>query len=265
MTMATKTPKAKKGTGTDLAVVPPGEHDAEIITVGLPGETMVDETLVAEAAQEVNRIHAAKGLEAYRASGEYLLATFFGGDLAAFGKKGKKHASFRALAKRDDIAVKHTGLWYSVALLAQLRQLPQDIGTALPMSHHRLLIPVKDEKAKLDLAREAVEGKLAKREFEARVRAVRKQKSPTATGAGRPALPPWARGIGSIERAVEAAVCETIPDSEVIRHGTAAVEKRLAEVTAAVVMLENFKATLTEALTVASRAEELADDILSGD
>jgi hypothetical protein len=254
--MAKAKARAKKATGSKLAVVPPGEHSGQAVALVLPGETTVDNDLVNQAVQEVNRIHTVKGLEAALALGEYLLATFFAGDLAAFGKRGKKHASFRALADREDLAVAHTTLWYSVAVLDQLRQLPADIGSALPMSHHRLLLPVKDEKAKLALAQEAVDQKLGKREMEDRVRSVREQGKPNAGKAGRPVLPPWAKSVGGIERAVRAAVSTEIPLAEVKKHGTDKIQGRLAEVNAAIKLLTTFKNTLSEALTEATASHQ---------
>jgi hypothetical protein len=82
-----------------------------------------------------------------------------------------RHVTFRALAKREDLRVAYTTIWYSVAVLDQLRCLPADIATALPLSHHKLLVPVKDEELKRRLAERAVQQALPVREFSAVVKA----------------------------------------------------------------------------------------------
>lgn len=249
----TKTKKAKKAkkdtTATELAV-----HPGERSTVVLPGEAAVDEALVAQAVQEINAIHSAKGLETARAIGEYVLAKFFNGDLDHAQKKHGKHMSFTALAEHDDLAVGRSTLWYSVSLLGQLRELPDDIAGSLPFSHHKLLLTVKDPEKKLELAKEAVTTGVGKREFEDRVREVRGERWADGGKPGRQALPPWAKRIGGIERVVESAMAGELTVDEVVRHGTGKVEERLAEVNAAIERLEDFRASLTEALDGANTA-----------
>jgi hypothetical protein len=207
--------------------------------------------MITTAVQEINRLHVAKGLEAARTLGEYLLTTFFGGDLQAFTAREKKHASFRALAKRDDLIPTHTSLWYSVALLGQLRQLPADIAGALPLSHHKLLIPVRDEKLKLELAEAAVENHLNKEDLDARIRAVREEQQGDGKRAGRPALPGWAKGIGGIAKSVQAALADEISGETVTTYRPAVAKKRLDEVDTALAMLGELRAKLTQAIAAA--------------
>ena len=231
---------------TDLSVVPPGESAPEIIKA-LPGEDAVDEALVAHAVQQVNAIHRAKGLETARDVGTYLLKTFFSDDPAAFVAKGKKHASFRALADRDELAMSQSFLWYSVAVLDQLKQLPADIGAALPMSHHRLLLPVKDPTAKLELAKAAVAEGMAKRELEAKIKTSREHDASDGGRRGRPTLPGWAKAIGSIQRAIAAADDDVTADS-VFVHRPEIAKTRLAEIEASIVLLNDLKVKLETAI-----------------
>ena len=84
-----------------------------------------------------------------------MLAKFFGGDLDYAQKSHSKHLSFAALADHSELNVGKSTLWYAVAMLGQLRQLPKDIAGALPFSHHKLLLTVKDPEQKLELAKEA--------------------------------------------------------------------------------------------------------------
>lgn len=239
--MATRA-RRSKGAG-----VPPGEQGA--IASRLPGEGAIDEALVARAVLRINGIHSTNALQTAQEIGEYLLGAFFGDDLDAFRRSGKRHQSFRALSERPELAVGHTTLWYSVALLRQLRQLPAEVGNALPMSHHRLLMPVKDETVKLALAHEALDQGLAKREFEQRVRDVRRGgKRVSQTTLGRPPLPAWAKGVGRIREVIEATMAERVSVAQV-KGGADVVKDRLGEVEVAITLLEAFRAKLVAALS----------------
>ena len=134
-----------------------------------------------------------------------------------------------------------------MALLGQLRQLPDEVGDALPFSHHKLLLPLKDNQVKLALAREAVASKLGKRELEARVRAAQ-QLVGKPTGAGRPQLPSWAKGIGAIQREILAAQVDAVSLADVLAHGADKIAARLAEVDAASGALVEFRASLLAVL-----------------
>ena len=226
-------------------VFPQGEQLAQF----LPGEAVIDDALLEHVVRRVNEIQRNKVMETAREIGEYLLETFFGGDLEQFRAKGKKHASLRALAARDDLAVSASALWYSIAELDQLRLLPAEIGSALPMSHHRLLLPVKDETLKTGLAKDAVEHHLTKRDLEARIKSMNYDAEPTdGPGPGRPALPGWAKGLGSARKAIEAAVAHEVTSADLVHHGKKLAQARLDEVNQTIAMLEGLRSKLEVAL-----------------
>lgn len=174
------------------------KSEVEIIE-SLPGEAQVDPALLDVAVETLNRIYVAKGLETAREMGEYVLGTFFGGDLEAFHSRGKKHASMRALAAREDLHPSHTVIWRSVAVIEQLRLLPENVASALPYTHHTLLLPVRDEKAKVKLAQRAVEKGLTKRALAAEVKKVR-EKEIGESKAGRPPLPAFIKTVNRLEK-----------------------------------------------------------------
>ncbi len=138
----------------------------------------VDEAALSEAVAEINRLYVAKGLEMTRAIGSYVLDRFFDGDTANFRTHGRKHVTFRKLGERTDLRVNYQFIWNAVAVVDQLKQLPENIAEALPLSHHKLLLPVKDPEKKLKLASEAIEKNLGKRELEQRVKKVRAKEIP---------------------------------------------------------------------------------------
>jgi len=175
-------------TGTALAVRPlPGEHDI--------ATDRVDEVVV-----RLNRLYRDKGLETIRAVGELVLETFFGGDVDNFRTRGRAHVSFRKLAERKDLEMSYQFIWNSVAVLDQLRLLPATVANALPVSHHKLLLPIKDADLKLRLAEEAVGEGLGKRDFGERVKGVREATAPDIK-LGRPPLPAFARAATAIRHA----------------------------------------------------------------
>ena len=166
----------------------------------LPGEDKVRGDLVNQAVSDINRIYVTKGLEAARGIGDYVLRTFFAGDVESFRCRERKHASFRELAERKDLRVSHVFLWNCVAVTEQLKALPNDIANALPVSHHKLLLPVHDEKAKVTLARKAVRENLTTQQLAVEIRRLRKQKSNGGTRRGRPPTPPVVRVLRSFGR-----------------------------------------------------------------
>lgn len=99
-----------------------------------------------------------------------MIDRFFGGDIEAFDSGKSKSASFRALAKHPDLRFSATYLWTAVAVVGQLREFPENLGRRLPLSHHRLLLPIDDVAKKVALARRAVEAGLSKSELAIEIR-----------------------------------------------------------------------------------------------
>jgi hypothetical protein len=91
------------------------------------------------------------------------------------------------------------------------RLLPADIAEALPLSHHKLLLPIKDEQKKLELAKSAVHEGLAKRALEERVRKLR-DKDKDDSKAGRPPLPAFAKAVTALHKVVRVAASEYVGD-----------------------------------------------------
>ncbi len=133
---------------------------------------VVDSELVNEAVEHINALHRAKALELVVAMGDYILDVFFCDDSSRL-KLAKANASWRALCKRPDLNVSHSQLWYSAAIVGQLRTLPDAVGKALPVSHHRRLIAVRDDSVKSRLATRAATEGMSVKELEAAIAAER--------------------------------------------------------------------------------------------
>ena len=131
----------------------------------LLGETIIDEKLLSKAVSELNAIYVSKGMETAKTIGSYVINTFFEGDINNFRKKNKKHVTFRALARRNDLAFAFNTIWYSVAVLEQFSHLPKNLADSLSLAHHKLLLPIEDIDTKIRLAQKAVNEKLSTRKF----------------------------------------------------------------------------------------------------
>jgi len=105
-----------------------------------------------------------KGLELYFAVGDYVLNTFFGEDPETFHTRGKGHATFPALAEREDLRLGFSALYKAVAVVEQRRLLPDNLASVLSLEHQVKLLPVKDENEKVELARRAVQEELSSRD-----------------------------------------------------------------------------------------------------
>lgn len=194
-------PRAKKSTAIVLHQEPSGPP--------LPGAETLDETLIDEVVSNVNSLYISHSIETVRAIGEYVLGKFFDGDPAKFHSHGPKHASFRRLAERADLAVKYGWIWNACAMAEQWPSLSERVRMALPVSHHKLLLPVKDVGEKEKLARKAVEKGLSKRAFEAEIKRERSKKGGKEKR-GRPPLPTFVRGLTKLAAAVELATSEAV-------------------------------------------------------
>lgn len=211
----------------------------------LPGEAVDDPELLDRVVNHVNRLFLAKGLETAREVGEYLLRQFFGGNPENFHQRGRKHVSFRRLAERKDLQPSYSFLWSACAVVEQLRLLPANLSETLPLSHHKLLLSVKDRATKVRLAQLAAERGLSKRALEEEVRTLR---SRTGVRAGRRPLPSVVKGLGRLTSAVKfatdgAVTAESFSDSP---HGTA--ENLLAELNDNIEALQILKRQIQEAM-----------------
>lgn len=171
----------------------------------LPGEQSIDEHLLEEAVLDLNQIFALKAIETARLIGKYILDHFFDGSLANFHDRGKKHLSFRCLAERSDLRFSYSYLWTCVAVVEQFEHLPRPIAESLPLSHHRLLLPVRNPEEKIKLATRAVEEGLSKRELAEAIksRPPRRRQRRAVANAGEH---PLARTLAQIRAAVTEAL-----------------------------------------------------------
>ncbi len=198
------------------------------LALALPGAEGIDTGLLDEAVHTLNRIYQAKGLETARDVAECVVQMFFGGSVDSFRSRNRTHLSFKELAKREDLQVSYQFVWNACAVVEQLRSLPPAIAKALPMSHHKMLLPIKDEEQKVLLATAAVEGGLSKRAFEDRVKVVRASQKADSK-AGRPPLPAFAKAFGRLKAIVKLAQEEEVTEASFAHFSKEEAQALLAE------------------------------------
>ncbi len=163
-----------------------------------------DNTVVEGAVAEIKVILGrtlAKGMEEV---GEYLLKTFYHGDLALFHSHAPaKHASLRALTERCgsmDLPVSPSFLSNAIRLAALAHQLPTNAQYhTLPPSHRVALLPVHDPEKVEELAATAIEKGLTVVGLR---ESVAKLRSPAEPKRGRPRIAPVVRVARSLVKAL---------------------------------------------------------------
>ena len=98
--------------------------------------------------------------------------------------------TFRQLSERDDLQVGYATLWRAVSVLDQLALLPEPVARSLPPTHHAALLPVKDPRKKVELARRALDRGWSRDELERAVKAVK-----GSSKGGRPSLPRFVKTL----------------------------------------------------------------------
>jgi hypothetical protein len=229
----------------------------------LPGIEKIDKGLLSEAVSELNRLYAAKSVETSCAIGEYILDRFFEGDMGIFNEWGGKHQTFGELIRmaqgeNSPLHISASGLWYSVRILEQVKALPKEIAMALPVTHHRMLVPIKDAKTKLKLAKEAVSRSTPSRSFQDEVRRVREEEragEERGFSSGRPALPPFAKGLKQLVKAVDTASSERITKGSFECYDAEQAKALLKEVGKALVKLQTVQSNIEKQIAALEAAE----------
>jgi hypothetical protein len=212
----------------------------------MPGGAKLDLKLVDTAVTEINRLHREKKIEAVRAMGEYVVKMFFNDNFGHFHSHGRKHASFRALAKREDLSVGYVTIRNSVAFVEQLKVLPAKVTSALPFSHQVALLPLPTVEAKKELAEKAVEKEMSKRDIEQEVRKIR-AKPGAKRAPGRRPDPAFVVACRHLTKVVAIVNREAVSRADFTRFPVDNAEKLVAEA-------EKCLQTLTDAMDKAKKA-----------
>lgn len=215
------------------------------LAIALPGADSIDSALLDQVVANLNQLYAVKGLETARAVAESVIQFFFAGNVENFHDRHGSHLSFRELAKREDLRVTYQFVWNSCAVVDQLRMLPPDVANALPMSHHKMLLPIKDTSTKQALAKVAVDDGLTKRQFEVHVKKARAELK-ADSNAGRPPLPAFAKAFGKVRRIVEQAQSEDVGEHSFTHYSKEDARELLLRLEQDVAVLSSVAARVRE-------------------
>lgn len=180
------------------------QRATEIDPPPLPGEHELDELLGQRAIAALQPLGELPGLKGRRRIAACVLRTFFAGQVALFRARSRTHRTYRWVMATPGLSVSRNDVWYAVAILEQLWVLPPEVGQSLPLSHHRILLPIHDLEDKLRIASIAHGAGLSKRELE---QLVRESRPPEAGGP--PAL---AQGLDRIGEALDLAESESLDE-----------------------------------------------------
>lgn len=165
----------------------------------LVGRDTLDEALVDRVVEEIAEVHMRMGLVYHLTLGRLLMDRFFGGNTQAYDACSKRHASFRALARREDLPVSHVSLYNAIAVYRQYADLPKNCRDRLPMAHHKALLPLKDNASRAALASRAAEEAMTVVELR-RLVAGRRELEKSTERRGRPRMLAMQKTLRWVER-----------------------------------------------------------------
>jgi hypothetical protein len=161
-----------------------------------------DAALVNGAVQWLNRTVHASGVQLALQVSDYVLSTFFGGDYDEFQSTDRtKPVTFAALCRHEDLEVSEQTLYRLVRIGREVGLLPQDVGEALSLTHHRLLLAVDDTSTRHSLAIQAAEERWT---VDALSAAIKEAQPADPKRPGRPPLPTTLKHLGAVTRAAKA-------------------------------------------------------------
>lgn len=181
-------------------------HLTGALEAPLPGEHEQVPALVNKAIRDLQEIQGRHRLAAALHIGRYILSVFFDDDPEAYLGRSREHVSFQALQDRasNKAENKTHGLsaqWLQVAVAVtmQYEALPVDVRDVLPLSHHRLLLPIKDVSQKVEFAEKAAERNWSKEELDARSAKARDQHKVKGR-TGRPRKPEFLKTLTKLSK-----------------------------------------------------------------
>jgi hypothetical protein len=133
---------------------------------------VVNKDLVNEAVEFINESANKTVYTGYLEIGNYVLEKFFDNDIEkASSRNPRKPESFKALCKREDLALKLTTLTMTVRVAAQEKYFIENkVKTdSLTFTHKAELIKLPNDKTKISLVNKCIKNKLSTRKLSTEV------------------------------------------------------------------------------------------------
>ena len=155
-----------------------------------------EQTAIDDAIEYINSLHAKATIDLARRLGRYILDTFYDGDVDAYQSPQVKHSSLRKLGADPRLKVTggYTFLSRCVGVAILFPSLPEGVRESLGWSEYTELLPVRDDKLRLRLARRVAKKHVPIRQLRQEVRKAREKAGELPRKRGRPPVP-TARGL----------------------------------------------------------------------
>ncbi len=155
-------PRRGSGTGSEPDR---GEGREVIVPEVLPAHGRLDAAgaesvsirLVQQAAEGLRAMKTQGVIATALAIGEYLLQTFYAGDLRVLAMVGRGHASVQELASGGHLGVSGSSVWEYLAFVPYVRALPAASLHAKPYAFHREVLVLEDVNQQVSLVIEAID------------------------------------------------------------------------------------------------------------
>lgn len=193
---------------SDTAVAVSSDSSKVCSVVVFSSMRRLDTDLVDEAVEFINTEHRTRGLAFARCVGRFIVERFFDGDIENFRSfntkdpNKMKHPSYRSLAEHENLEVSYATIWNCVAVYCQLQDMPPELGEKLSYTHHRELLPLRNQTTRMELTRKAVDEKLSSRKLKSLVQEARRLET-KGNRAGRPPLHPVIKALRRLEEAAK--------------------------------------------------------------
>lgn len=198
------------------ASLPPTDLSSVASGAAGSGSEGVDDALVRDARTRIRAVHERGTRDASLSVGSILLEMFYGNQLTCYRGQGRTPVSLRALAKEPGPGLSASYLWTSLAVLNQMELFPVELGEALSLAHHRLLLSLHDPSVRLAVATKAVEEGWSKQVLRAHVAALLVL-SPKSRP-GRKPRPAHARAVNALEEFANHAKAALADTSKLREH-----------------------------------------------
>ena len=160
-----------------------------------------EQAAIDQAIEFINSLHAKATIDLARRLGRYILDTFYDGDVDSYQSPHVKHSSLRNLATDPRLKVTggYTFLSRCVGVAILYPSLPASVRESLGWSEYTELLPVRDDKLRLRLAKRVAKKHVPIRQLREEVRKARQKGGELPKKRGRPSVP-TARGLTKAAR-----------------------------------------------------------------
>lgn len=129
----------------------------DTVLSGLPGGARLEPELLQRCLDHAQSTWSRDSLAAAIQIGRHVIDTLFRGDAALAELVGGRHPTLRALRRSRLLPFAAAYLWTCIRLVGQVGAFTEAGVGALPFSHHRVLLGVRDERVRVAMARAAHE------------------------------------------------------------------------------------------------------------